>query len=99
MTRAFWRPALRLTAVAAGEGHMIQAGAMLVESVTGGMRVGMQAEQLPAAEREHGVVKVPGLLVLIQDRPAAQELAVPAGASLKVSHGHSDMGDRREVRH
>ena len=38
---------------------MIQAGAMLVESVTGGMRVGMQAEQLPSTEREHGVVKAP----------------------------------------
>jgi hypothetical protein len=59
----------------------------------------MQAEQLPSAERKHGVVKVPGLLVLIQDRPAAQQLAVPAGASLKVSHGYCDMGDRRELRH
>jgi hypothetical protein len=78
---------------------MIKAGAVLVEPVTRGPGVGMQAEQLPAAEREHGVVKGPGLLVLIQDRPAAQQLAVPAGASLKVSHGHSDMGDRRELRH
>jgi hypothetical protein len=30
-------PPLQLVAVTAGEGHMIQAGAMLVESVTGGM--------------------------------------------------------------
>ena len=60
-------PPLQLTAVTAGEGHMIQAGAMLVESVTGGMGVGMQAEQLPSVEREHGVVKAPGLLVLVEN--------------------------------
>jgi hypothetical protein len=78
---------------------MIKAGAVLVESVTRGLGVGMQAEQLPSAERKHGVVKVPGLLVLIQDRPVAQQFAVPAGASLKVSHGYCDMGDRRELRH
>jgi hypothetical protein len=92
-------PCPQLITVAAGERNMIKAGTVLVEPVTRGPGVGMQAEQLPAAEREHGVVKAPGLLVLIQDRPAAQQLAVPAGASLKVSHGHSDMGDRREVRH
>jgi hypothetical protein len=92
-------PCPQLITVAAGERDMIKAGAVLVEPVTRGPGVGVQAEQLPAAEREHGVVKVPGLLVLIQDRPVAQQLAVPAGASLKVSHGHSDMGDRRELRH
>ena len=92
-------PCPQLISVAAGERNMIKAGAVLVESVTGGPGVGMQAEQLSPTERKHGVVKVPGLLVLIQDRPAAQQLAVPAGASLKVSHGYSDMGDRRKLRH
>src|SRR5271165_3010169 len=58
-------PGLQLIAVAAGERNMIQAGAVLVESVTCGLGVGMQAEQLPSAEREHGVVKAPGLLVLV----------------------------------
>lgn len=92
-------PCPQFITVAAGERDMIKAGAVLVEPVTRGPGVGMQAEQLPSAEREHGVVEVPGLLVLIQDRPAAQQLAVPAGASLKVSHGYCDMGDRRELRH
>src|SRR5208337_407088 len=92
-------PGLQLIAVAAGERNMIQAGAVLVESVTCGLGVGMQAEQLPSAEREHGVVKAPGLLVLVQDRLGGQQPAIPAGASLEVSHGHSDMGDRRELRH
>jgi hypothetical protein len=78
---------------------MIKAGAVLVEYVTYGPGVGMQAEQLPSADREHGVVKAPGLLVLVQDRPGAQQLAVPAGTPVKVSHGHSDMGDRRELSH
>lgn len=41
-------PRLQLTAVTAGEGDMIQAGAMLVKSVTRAIRMGMQAEQLPA---------------------------------------------------
>jgi hypothetical protein len=27
----------------------------------------MQAEQLPSLEREHGVVKAPGLLVLVEN--------------------------------
>src|SRR5262249_45290822 len=92
-------PCPQLITVAAGERDMIKAGAVLVEPVTPGPGGGMQAEQLPAADREHGVVEVPGLLVFVQDRPAAQQFAVPAGASLKVSHGHGDMGDRREVRH
>ena len=92
-------PRPQLITIAAGERNMIKAGAVLIEPVTGGLGMGMQAEQLPSAEREHGVMKVPALLVLIQDRPAAQQFAVPAGASLKVSHGYSDMGDRRELRH
>ena len=72
---------------------------MLVESVTGGTGVGMQAEQLPATEREHGVVKAPGLLVLVENGPGGQRLAVPASASPEISHSHSDVGDRRELRH
>jgi len=60
-------PRLQLPAVTAGEGDMIQAGAMLVESVTRAIGVGMQAEQLPATEHEHGVVKAPDLLVLIKN--------------------------------
>src|SRR5436190_13593096 len=92
-------PCPQLITATAGERNMIKAGAVLVEPVTSGPGMGVQAEQLHAANREHGVVKVPGLLVLIQDRPAPQQLAVPAGASLKISHGHSDMGDRRELRH
>src|SRR5215469_15677717 len=46
------RPGLQLIAVAAGERNMIKAGAVLVEGVTRGLRVGMQAEQLPTAEHE-----------------------------------------------
>ncbi len=42
---------------------MLKAGAVLVEFVTC-----IQAEQLPSAECEHGVVKAPDLLVLVQDR-------------------------------
>jgi len=60
-------PGLQLTAVTAGEGNMIQAGAMLVESVICGIWVRMQAEQLSSAEREHGVVKAPDLLVLVEN--------------------------------
>ena len=92
-------PRLQLTAVTTGEGNMIQAGAMLVENVTSGLGVGVQAEQLPAAEREHGVVKPPDLLVLVEHRPGGQQLGVPAGAALQISHGHSNMGDRRELSH
>src|SRR6516164_2837944 len=53
------RPCLQLIAVAAGERHMIKAGAVLVEGATAGLGVGMQAKKLPAAEREHGVMKPP----------------------------------------
>jgi len=91
-------PGLQLTAVTAGEGNMIQAGTMLVEPVTCGLRVRVQAEQLPAAEREDGVVKSSGLLVLVENGPGAQQPAVPASASLQISHRHSDVGDRRELR-
>jgi len=38
------RPCLQLVAVAAGEGNVIKASAVLVEGVTGGLVVGMQAE-------------------------------------------------------
>jgi hypothetical protein len=62
-------PRLQLIAVTAGEGNMIQPGTMLIEPVTCGLGMGMQAEQLPAAEREHGVVKSSGLLVLIENGP------------------------------
>ena len=92
-------PRLELTAVTAGEGNMIQAGEMLVESVTCGTGVRMQAEQLPSTEREHGVVKVPSLLVLVENGHGGQQLAVPASASREISHSHSDMGDRWKLRH
>jgi hypothetical protein len=92
-------PSLQLTTVTAREGNMIQTGAMLVESVTGGTGVGVQAEQLPATEREHGVVKAPDLLVLVENGLGGQQLAVPASASPEISHSHSDVGDRRELRH
>jgi hypothetical protein len=74
-------PCPQLITVVAGERNMIEAGAVLVESVTCGPGVGMQAEQLPSTEREHGVVKAPRLLVLVQDRPGAQQLAVPVALS------------------
>jgi hypothetical protein len=92
-------PGLQLTAITAGEGNMIQAGTMLIEPVTCGLRVRVQAEQLPAAEREYGVVKSSGLLVLVENGPGAQQPAVPASASLQISHRDSDVGDRRELRH
>jgi hypothetical protein len=92
-------PGLQLIAVTAGEVNMIQAGTMLVEPVTCGLGVRMQAEQLPAADREYGVVKSSGLLVLVENGPASQQPAVPASASLQISHRHSDVGDRRELRH
>ena len=63
-------PGLQLIAVTAGEGNMIQAGTMLVEPVTCSPGVRMQAEQLPA-EREYGVVKSSGLLVLVENGPVA----------------------------
>jgi len=72
---------------------------MLVEPVTCGPGVRMQAEQLPAAEREYGVVKSSGLLVLVENGPSGQQPAVPASASLQISHRHSNVGDRRELRH
>jgi hypothetical protein len=71
-------PGLQLIAVTTGEGNMIQAGTMLVEPVTCGPGVRMQAEQLPAAEREYGVVKSSGLLVLVENGPGGQQPAVPA---------------------
>jgi hypothetical protein len=74
-------PCPQLITVVAGERNMIEAGAVLVESVTCGPGVGMQAEQLPSTKREHGVVKAPRLLVLVQDRPGAQQLAVPVALS------------------
>src|SRR5450755_961278 len=92
-------PRLQLTAVTAGEGNVIQAGAVLVESVTCGLGVRMQAEQLLCTEREHGVVKASSLLVLVENGLRGQQLAIPASASVEISHRHSDMGDRRELRH
>jgi hypothetical protein len=50
-------PGLQLSTVTAGEGHMIEAGAMLIEPATCAIEVGVQAEQLPSIEREHRVVK------------------------------------------
>jgi hypothetical protein len=74
-------PALQLAAIAAGEGHMIQAGAMLVEPVTCATGVGVQAEQLSSIKREHGVVEAAGLLVLVENGLGGEQLAVPASAS------------------
>src|ERR1700751_3881971 len=59
----------------------------------------MQAEQLPATEREHGVVKAPDLLVLVENGLGGQQLAVPASGSLQISHGYGDAGDRRGPTH
>ena len=50
-------PALLLAAISADEGHMIQAGAILVEPVTCAIGLGVQAELLPSIKREHGVVE------------------------------------------
>ena len=60
-------PALLLAAIAADEGHMIQAGAILVEPVTCAIGLGVQAEQLPSIKGEHGVVEAAGLLVLVEN--------------------------------
>jgi len=92
-------PHHQLTAVTAGEGNMIQAGAVLVESVTCRLGMRMQAEQLPSTEREHGVVKAAGLLILVENGLAGQQLAVPASASIEISHRHGDMGDWRKLKH
>ena len=92
-------PRQQLTAITAGEGNMIQAGAMLVEYVTCSLGMRMQAEQLPSTEREHGVMKAPSLLVLVENGLGGQQLAVPASASIEISHRHGDMGDRRKLRH
>jgi hypothetical protein len=67
---------------------------VLVESVTCGPGVGMQAEQLPSTEREHGVVKAPRLLVLVQDRPGAQQLAVQSRCLASARLAGSGSGPR-----
>jgi hypothetical protein len=72
---------------------------MLIEAVTCAMGVGMQAKQLSPTEREHGVVKAPNLFVLVENGLGGQQFAVPARASLQISHGHCDVGDRWELRH
>ncbi len=92
-------PGLQLTTVTAGEGHVIEAGAMLIEPATCAIGVGVQAEQLPSIEREHRVVKTAGLLVLVEHGRGAQQLAVPASASVQISHGHRDVGDRWKLGH
>jgi hypothetical protein len=58
----------------------------------------MQAEQLPSAEGEDSVVEA-GRLVLVEDWRRREQLAVPACASLEISHGYSDVGDGWKVRH
>jgi len=62
----------------------------------GGGYAGQEAARRRARTR---CDETPGLLVFVQDRLGVQQLTVPAGASLKISHGHSDMGDRRERSH
>src|ERR1700712_2963312 len=44
-------------------------------------------------------MKVSDLFVLIQDGGAAEEFAVPTGASLEVGNRHSDVGDGWKVGH
>ena len=92
-------PSAQLTAISAGEGHVIKADAMLVEAVSGAAWVRVQAEKLPSAEHEHGVVKSSRLLVLVENGLGGQQLAVPAGAALQISHRHGNVGNWREVRH
>src|SRR5262245_48522941 len=89
---------LQLGAVLAGEGDMVQTGAMLVETLTCGLGVCVQPEQLPSAEDEDGVVEA-GRLVLVEDGRRREQFAVPAGASLEIGHCYSDMGDGWKVRH
>jgi hypothetical protein len=46
---------------------MVQAGAVLIESVMGRLRMPMQAEQLPSFECEHRVVITADVLVLVEN--------------------------------
>jgi hypothetical protein len=59
----------------------------------------MQAEQLPSIQGEDRVVEPPGLFVLVEDGCGGEQLAIPASASLEISHGHSDVSDVWKVRH
>lgn len=93
------RPGLQLTAVTAAEGHMVQAGAVLIEPVTRGIGVGMQPEQLTSTDDEHRMVKSPVLLVLVEHRLSGQEFAVPPGAALQISYSHGDVSNRRKFSH
>jgi len=96
------RPCLQLIAVAAGERHMIKAGAVLVEGATAGLGVGMQAKKLPAAKREHGVMKTPGLLVFVQDRFGVQQVTatwvIGGNAAIAASWVMVSVGRLRTVR-
>jgi hypothetical protein len=91
--------ALQLAAIAAGEGRMIQAGAMLVEPVSCAIGVGVQAEQLPSVKRVHGVVEAAGLLVLVGNGLGGEQLAGPASCVAPGQSRSPRHGDRWEPRH
>jgi hypothetical protein len=78
---------------------MVQAGAMLIEQVMNGLRMPVQAEQLPSIQREHRVVETPEMLVLVENGLGGEQVGIPAGTSLKIGDGHSDVGEGWELRH
>jgi hypothetical protein len=78
---------------------MVQAGAMLVEEVMSGLRMPMQAEQLPSLEREHRVVITPDVLVLVENGLGREQVGVPASTSPEIGDSHSDMGEGWKLRH
>jgi hypothetical protein len=82
------RPSLQLP-ITAGEGNMIRP-VRCSSTFTCGLRVVRASRAAPAAEREYGVVKSSGLLVLVENGPGAQQPVVPASASLQISHRERD---------
>ncbi len=61
------RPRRELIAVLAGKGDVVEPGTALVERLVVRFPVGVQAEELAAADREHRVVEIAALLVLVED--------------------------------
>ena len=90
-------PALELGAVAAAERDMVESRSALVERRRARVHVLVQAEEVAAAECEHGVVEGAGVHVLVEDWRAAEEVGVPGGAAGQVADGDGDVGDAGEL--
>ncbi len=85
-------PPLELRSIGTGKGHMVQPRSQFARRLGRlGVRVLVEAEESPVAQKPDDVVERPRILV--EDGLGIKEPAVPGDAALQVAYGQSDVSD------